>query len=158
MKGRSEPITCYLEELPGGAPNVVIPLLIRAIMANFDVHRVLVDEGSFVDVMYNQLFWTLQLDDSHLSPYVGSDLQGFNGSTSKPWGYVELMVTFDEDTTTRQVKVRFLVIDCPSLYNCILGRPTLEELNAVPSTVHLKMKFYSKRARVATIQGDLEAA
>ena len=68
------------------------------------------------------------------------------------------MVTFSDDTITRQVKVRFLVIDFPSLYNYILGRPTLEELTAVPSTVHLKMKFYTKRARVATIQGDLEAA
>ena len=28
----------------------------------------------------------------------------------------------------------------------------------MPSTVHLKMKFYTKRARVDTIQGDLEAA
>ena len=89
---------------------------------------------------------------------MGSDLQGFNGSTSKPWGYVELMVTFSEGTATRQVKVRFLVIDCPSLYNCILGRPTLAELTAVPSTVHLKMKFYTKKAQVATIQGDLAAA
>ena len=51
MKGRSEPITFYLEELSGGAPNAVIPLLIRERMANFDVHRVLVDEGSSVDVM-----------------------------------------------------------------------------------------------------------
>ena len=56
VKGRSEPITFYLEELPGGAPNSVIPLLIRARMANFDVHRVLVDEGSSVDVMDSQLF------------------------------------------------------------------------------------------------------
>ena len=70
-------------------------------MDNFDVHRVLVDEGSFVDVMYNHLFRTLQLDDTHLSPYVGSDLQGFNGSTSKPWGYVELFVTFREETVAQ---------------------------------------------------------
>ena len=56
VRGRSEPITFYLEELPGGDPNSVIPLLIRARMANFDVHRVLVDEGSSFDVMYNQLF------------------------------------------------------------------------------------------------------
>ena len=54
--------------------------------------------------------------------------------------------------------MRFLVIDCPSLYNCILGRPTLAELAAVPSNVHLKMKFYTKRARIATIQGDPAAA
>ena len=74
VKGRSKPITFYLEEFPGGAPNLAIPLLIRARMANFDVHRVLVNEGSFVNVMYIQLFRTLQLDESHLSPYVGSDL------------------------------------------------------------------------------------
>ncbi|XP_058766541.1 uncharacterized protein LOC131640151 [Vicia villosa] len=125
FKGRSEPITFYLEELPGGAPNATIPLL---------------------------------LDDSHLTPYVGSDLQGFNGTTTKPWGYVELLVSFGEGEASRQVKTRFLVINCKTLYNCIIGRPTLAELTVVPSTVHLKMKFYTKRGRVVTVNADIEAA
>ena len=56
VRDRSEPITFYLEEFPKGPPNSSIPLLVRARMDNFDVYRVLVDEGSFVDVMYNQLF------------------------------------------------------------------------------------------------------
>ena len=56
VKGRSEPIIFYLKELPGGAPNSAIHLLVRTRMANFDVHRVLVDEGSFFDVMYIHLF------------------------------------------------------------------------------------------------------
>src|SRR3954468_9839273 len=158
FKGKSDPITFYLEELPGGAPNATIPLLVRARMANFDVRRVLVDEGSSVDIMYSHLFRTLQLDDSHLTPYVGSDLQGFNGATTKPWGYVELIVTFGEEEASRQVKTRFLVIDCKTLYNCIIGRPTLAELTAVPSTVHLKMQFYTRTGRVATINADIEAA
>ncbi|XP_058724210.1 uncharacterized protein LOC131595762 [Vicia villosa] len=158
FRGKSEPITFYLEELPGGAPNATIPLLVRARMANFDVRRVLVDEGSSVDIMYSHLFQTLQLDDSHLTPYVGSDLQGFNGATTKPWGYVELIVTFGEGEASRQVKTRFLVIDCKTLYNCIIGRPTLAELTAVPSTVHLKMKFYTRTGKVATINADIEAA
>ncbi|XP_058726190.1 uncharacterized protein LOC131597513 [Vicia villosa] len=88
FKGKSDPITFYLEELPGGASNATIPLLVRARMANFDVRRVLVNEGSSIDIMYSHLFQTLQLDDSHLTPYVGSDLQGFNGATTKPWGRV----------------------------------------------------------------------
>src|SRR3954469_11348628 len=158
FKGRSEPITFYLEELPGGAPNATIPLLVRAKMANFDVRRILVDEGSSVDIMYSPLFQTLQLDDSHLTPYAGSDLQGFNGTTTKPWGYVELLVSFGEGEASRQVKTPFLVIDCKTLYNCIIGRPTLAELTAVPSTVHLKMKFYTKRGRVVTVNADIEAA
>ncbi|MCI42258.1 hypothetical protein A2U01_0063494, partial [Trifolium medium] len=47
--------------------------------------------GSSCDIMYAHLFQTLQLDETHLTPYVGSDLQGFNGATTKPWGYVDLI-------------------------------------------------------------------
>ena len=108
--------------------------------------------------MYSQLFSTLQLDESHLMPYVGSDLQGFNGAVTRPWGYVELIVTFGAAETARSIKVQFLVIDCPSLYQCIFGRPTLAELIAVPSTVHLKMKYYTSNGLVATLHGDIEAA
>ncbi|MCI96414.1 hypothetical protein A2U01_0117714, partial [Trifolium medium] len=54
--------------------NAQIPLLVRADMANFEVRRVLMDPGSSVDIMYTHLFKTLQLDENHLTPYVGSNL------------------------------------------------------------------------------------
>lgn len=73
-------------------------------MANFDVRRILVDQGSSADIMYSQPFSSLQLDESHLTPYVGSDLQGFNGVVSKPWGFVELIVSFRGAETTRAIK------------------------------------------------------
>src|SRR3954468_2171496 len=75
-KGSSTPIAFYREELPDGTPNSTIPLLVRARMANFDVRRILVDQGSFVDIIYSQLFSTLQLDEIHLTPYVSLKLQG----------------------------------------------------------------------------------
>ncbi|GAU51226.1 hypothetical protein TSUD_136230 [Trifolium subterraneum] len=99
-----------------------------------------------------------ELTEENLVPYVGSDLQGFNGSTTKPWGYVDLIVTFGENKTMKSVKVKFLVVDCPSLYNCIIGRPTLAELFAVSSTIYLKLKYYTKDGQVATINGDIKAA
>ncbi|XP_058766111.1 uncharacterized protein LOC131639643 [Vicia villosa] len=157
-KGSPSSISFYKEELLDGAPNATIPLLIRARMANFDVRRLLVDQGSLVDIMYSQLFRMLQLNDSHLTPYVGSDLQGFNGTVTKPWGFVELIVTIGLAETARAVKVHFLVIDCPSIYQCILGCPTLAELIAVPSTVHIKLKYYTTKGQVATLNGDIEAA
>ncbi|MCI30040.1 hypothetical protein A2U01_0051249, partial [Trifolium medium] len=93
-----------------------------------------------------------QLMEKNLVPYVGADLQGFNGLTTKPWGYVDLIVTFGEDTTMKSVKVQFMVVDCRSLYNCIIGRTTLVELFVVSSTIHLKMKYYTKEGQVATYQ------
>ncbi|GAU45897.1 hypothetical protein TSUD_24990 [Trifolium subterraneum] len=158
VKESSVPFAFYREEVPGGSPNFQIPLLVRAKMANFDVRRILVDQGRSCDIMYSGLFKVLQLTEENLVPYVGSDLQGFNGSTTKPWGYVDLIVTFGEKKAMKSVKVKFLVVDCPSLYNCIIGRPTLAELFAVSSTIHLKLKYYTKDGQVATINGDIEAA
>ncbi|MCI51415.1 hypothetical protein A2U01_0072659, partial [Trifolium medium] len=50
------------------------------------------------------------------------------------------------------------VVDCPSLYNCIIGRTTLAGLFAVSSTIHLKMKYYTNNGHVATVNGDIAAA
>lgn len=87
--------------------------------------------------MYSQLYKTLQLDESHLMHYLGYDLQGFNDTTTKSWGYVEQLITFGEKEKARQVKIFFLVIDFPSFCTCILGQPTLAEITVVPSTIHL---------------------
>jgi hypothetical protein len=41
--------------------------------------------------------------------------------------------------------VKFLVVDRPSAYNAILGRAALNELEAITSTAHLKMKFPTRK-------------
>ena len=127
-------------------------------MANFNVRRILVDQGSSCDIMYSGLFKTLQLTEKNLKPYVGADLQGFNGATTKPWGYTDLIVTFGEGEATKFINVQFLVVECPSLYNCIIGRTALADLFAVSSTIHLKMKYYTVDGKVATLNGDIAAA
>jgi hypothetical protein len=55
-------------------------------MANFDVLRVLIDTGASCDIMYTNMFKTLQLTEKNLSPYVGNELYDFNGSSTQPWG------------------------------------------------------------------------
>lgn len=72
-------------------------------------------------------------------------------------GHVEFLVTFREAKTTRQVKTHFLLIECPSLYNCIFGRPTLAEVTVLLSAVHLKMKYYTNRDHFFTVHGDIKA-
>jgi len=42
-------------------------------------------------------------------PYVGSELYGFNSSSTKPWRYLELLITFGEGEARKIVKVQFLV-------------------------------------------------
>ena len=152
------PLALYDSKLPGGASNSAIPLLVRASMAYTDVRRVLIDTGASCDIMYIGLFKTLQLTEKNLSPYFGNELYGFNDSSTQPWGYVELLVTFGKKEANKTIKIPFLVIDCPSLYNCIIGRTGLAQLGAASSTAHLKLKYHAKDGIIASLNGDIEAA
>jgi len=49
------------------------------------------------------------------------------------------------------------VIDCPSLYNCIIGRTELDQLGAAWSTAHLKLKYHAKDNIIAFLNGDIKA-
>ena len=52
---------------------------------------------------------------------------------------------------TRQLD--FLVVDCPSSYNVIIGRPTLSKWKAATSTYCLKVKFLTDNG-VGKVKGD----
>ena len=51
----------------------------------------------------------------------------------------------------------FLVVDCLSAYNAILGRPILNSWKAVTSTYHLMIKFLMEY-RVEELRGNQVAA
>ena len=52
---------------------------------------------------------------------------------------------------TRQLD--FLIVDCPSSYNVIIGRPTLNKWKAATSTYCLKVKFPTDNG-VGEVKGD----
>ena len=84
------------------------------------------------------------LTKKDLIPHKGN-LIGFTRDTISPKGYLKIKVTFSGRGGSRSVEVKFLVVDCPSAYNAILGRPTLNALGAVVPTLHMAMKFPSDR-------------
>ena len=53
--------------------------------------------------------------------------------------------------------VNFLVVDCSSSYNAIIGGPTLNSWKAVTSTYHLSVKFHTEYG-IGQVQGDQLAA
>jgi hypothetical protein len=111
--------------------------------------------------MYQEFFQKLGLKKENLCPYEGTGLQGFNGSTIRPWDLINLPVTFENKELKKSkkiVEVQFLEIPCESVYNCILGRPTLASLGAVPSMVHLKMKYNNEKNKVVTIEAHISVA
>jgi len=73
-------------------------------------------------------------------------------------GHIELRTNFIDGTASRIVNIRYLVVNAPSAYNILLGRPALNRTRAVASTRHMKMKLPSLEGAVITIKSDQKAA
>ena len=80
-------------------------------------------------------------------------LIGFGGTKVYPLGTVMLLVTVSDYPQQISKDVTFLVVNCSSAYNAILGRPTLNLWKAVTSTYHLMIKFPTEYG-VGEVRGD----
>ena len=58
-----------------------------------------------------------------------------------PKGVFTLTIIAETYLAQISKEIDFLVMDCPSTYNMIIGRPTLNRLKATTSTYCLKVKF-----------------
>ena len=116
------------------------PLVVRAIMANKTVHRVLVDNGSSADIIFASAFDKMGIGREKLEP-VNTHLRGFSGEKVLPLGSIQLVLTLGEPPCQATTTTRFLIVDAPSAYNMLLGRPSLNAIKAIPSAYHMMIKF-----------------
>ncbi|KAL2235215.1 UNVERIFIED_CONTAM: Retrovirus-related Pol polyprotein from transposon [Sesamum indicum] len=116
------------------------PMVIKMDIANFTVHKVLVDNESSADIIFREVLRKMDLDSVRLEP-VKMPLVGFGGAEVESLGAIDLPVSIGEEPKKKTLMVKFLVIDTPFTCNVILGRPGLNSFRAVVSTYHLKMKF-----------------
>ena len=115
-------------------------LVVSMRVGDYNMHQVLVDNGSSADILYYPAFQQMRIDKKRLMP-TNAPLVGFGGSRVFPLGAVTLSVTVGDYPQQITRDVTFLVVDCSSAYNAILRRPTLNSWNAVTSTYHMMIKF-----------------
>ncbi|KAL2513295.1 RNase H domain-containing protein [Abeliophyllum distichum] len=125
----SQNITFNDEDLEGITCPHNDAIIIVADIADFDVRRVLVDNGSAANVMSWEIFLGLKISPSKIKP-VTTPLHRFGGATVIPEGIIELPVT--------------------------LGTYPASVL-AVVSTYPQVMKFITSR-RVGCVRGDQQAS
>jgi len=113
-------------------------------VANHRIHRMFIDNGSSADILYWSAFRNMEISLEKVIPAT-CPLVGFAGEQVLPVGSIELPVTAGDYPTTKTIMVKFLLIDRPSAYNAIIGRTTLNDLKAITSTSHLKIKFPTER-------------
>ena len=93
-------------------------LVIILRIGGYDVKRVMVDQGSAVEIIYPDLFKGLNLRTEDLTPY-NSPLVSFEGKVIIPKGQIRLPVQTGSET----VEADFIVVDAYSPYIVIVARP-----------------------------------
>ncbi|XP_075473446.1 uncharacterized protein LOC142504473 [Primulina tabacum] len=140
-RDRSEPVISFG---PAYLRGVSLPhndaLVIQARVANYDVLRVFVDNGSSVNVIFKEALVQMDLHEYPLE-VVATTLFGFAGHAVYPEGEITLPLTLGSGDLRKTVMTVFTIVDAPSSYNVILGRPAMNEMRVVASTYHQKIKF-----------------
>ncbi|XP_020207422.1 uncharacterized protein LOC109792422 [Cajanus cajan] len=137
-------------DFEGVSPHEDNPIVISAIIMGYNVKRMLVDQGSSVDIMFWEAFIGMKISTDRLMPYAGT-LVGFAGDQVTAKGYADMETTFGQGDHMKTITVRYLVVNAQSSYSILVGRPTLNKLGAVVSTPHLKLKYLLPSGKVGVL-------
>ncbi|KAK3007885.1 hypothetical protein RJ639_013715 [Escallonia herrerae] len=132
------------------------PLVITIKAGNFDVKRVLIDNGSSAEILFHDAFEKMNIPTDSLRK-MEAPLYGFSNHPVVAEGIIALPVAIGTPPAQANLMLDFVVVKVPSTYNAILGRPALNRLQAVVSTYHLKMKFPTEHG-IGEVKGDQTTA
>ena len=74
-----------------------------------------------------------------------------------PLGSIQLVLTLGDPPCQATTTAKFLVVDAPSAYNVLLGRPSLNAMKAIPSAYHMIIEFPTSSG-VGMVRGDQRVA
>ena len=132
------------------------PMVITVEITVYAVMKTLVDQGSFVDILFWECFQKLNLREEDIIPH-REHVIGFSSVRVDTRGYIDLKTTFGSERVMKTIKIRYLVVDACTSYNALSGRSSLNKMGAIVSTSHLAMKFPTEKGEVATIYVDQRA-
>jgi len=123
----------------------------------FAIAKVLVDQGSSIDILYWETFKKMWIPETEVQPY-DEQIVGFSREWVDTKGYINLFTTFGDDSLSKTINVRYLLVNANTSYSILLGRPSINWLKVIISTPHLAMKFHSVIGDIASVHVDKKCA
>ncbi|XP_052481154.1 uncharacterized protein LOC128035453 [Gossypium raimondii] len=136
------------DEIPPGGMGSTKALHITARCNGCTLPGILVDNGSALNVLPLSTLNRLPVDISHMKS-CQNIVRAFDGTEKRVMGRIEIPLLIGPST----YEVDFLVMDIKPSYNCLLGRPWIHSVGAVPSSLHQKVKLVVE-GRLVTIGAE----
>jgi hypothetical protein len=137
---------------PGGYA-LVMDLSFVGLANNVRFSKVLIDNGSSINIMYWDTMQKLGIKENMLEPSKMTFHGIVSGLSCASMGKIRIDVMFGNRDNYRVENLMFKVVDLDSPYHALLGRPALAKFMASTHEAYLKMKMPRPRG-VITIIGD----
>ena len=124
------------EEIPLNGHGSTKALHITTKVKDCTLLKVLIDNGSSLNVMPLSILMRLLVDRSYMR-HTRTVVRAFDGTRREVTGEIEIEMQISPYTFT----VEFQVMDISPSFNCLLGRPWIHITGIVLSTLHQKIKF-----------------
>jgi hypothetical protein len=131
-------------------------LVINCRVAGWNLHKVLVDNGSQTDIIFLHAFDHMGISHSLLKP-ADNPLYGFRGKGTFPLGKIELPLSFDTTPNATSEHITFDIVDMVYPYNAIIGQGSINKLEATIHGLYLCIKIPGPQGAI-TIYGDQQVA
>jgi hypothetical protein len=132
-----------------------VPLVLKAQIGTYDIDRVFMDAGSGINLIYAKTLRSVHISLEFLKPTDCSFHGIVPGSANYPLGRIALNVCFRNRQNYRREKLDFEVMDWPSQYHVILGRPAFSRFMAIPHYTYLVLKMPGPNG-IITVKGSFE--
>ena len=127
------------DEIPPNGRESTKALHITTKVKDCTLPKVLIDNGSFLNVMPLSTLMRLPVDRSYMK-HTHTVVRAFDGTRREVIGEIEIEMQIGPCV----FNVKFQVMDISPSYNCLLRRPWIHIVRDVPSTLHQKNKFVTK--------------
>jgi hypothetical protein len=130
-------------------------MVINCSVAGWDLHKVIVDNGSPADIIFLHAFDRMGISHSLLKPS-DNPLYGFGGKGTCPVGKIELPLSFGVAPNARSEQVTFDIVDMVYPYNAIMGR-AINKFEVAIHGLYLCMKISGPQGMI-TAYGNQQIA
>ena len=130
-------------------------MILDPIIDGFHLTRVLMDDGSSLNLLYQDTMRKMGIDPSRIKPTKTTFKGVILGVEACCTGSITLEVVFGSPDNFRSEELIFDIVPFRSGYHALLGRTTFARFNAVPHYAYLKVKMLGPRG-VITVNGNTE--